>query len=626
MNSVLSLRNHLEMFQQAFSNALTEESPTAEQPPHLKTNLKIHQLAAIHAMREKEIALRTGFKVPGTEETLFSQYAFLGDRVGVGKTFMVLGHISQMALVPLTQASPLSNLHPYSTSACFSIIPEAPAPNLYDSLVVVPHTIYRQWQDTAKKHTTLKVLYLKTLRDLEKDTFISNLQGSHLTLVSNTLLASLMHSLQGRNIQAKWRRIIYDEADTITIKSTTPSPSAMMTWYVTASYTNVLLSNQYYHSYIIRQLPPTFINSLHPILKESLELQITTHPNVTMFKTQSHSFFKERIHSNHPLRGHLVIMNSDAFLDSSVTLPALNTQTIRCETPITQQLVESAISPEIQDMLHAGDIQGALQGLGISSHTSVTIVEAVTAYKKKELERLERLLAFKAQEEYATEQAKEAALTSLQLKIDTVKQQIEAIKVRIEEASKDGCSICFDSADGPVLTPCCSKIFCASCILSWMQRTPACPLCRTKFHPSQLCAIGATSAPRGSQAQRLPKKIEALLKVINDNPNGRFLIFSRYENPLQALHENLETTHKVATLQGNKDVIAHMLDDFAKGNTKILLLNSRNAAAGINIPMATHVILLHKMIQEEEKQILGRAYRMGRTEPLHFIKLLHERE
>jgi SNF2 family DNA or RNA helicase len=277
-------------------------------------------------------------------------------------------------------------------------------------------------------------------------------------------------------------------------------------------------------------------------------------------------------------------------------------------------------------MLHAGDIQGALEGLGISSHTSVTIVEAVTAYKKKELERLERLLAFKAQEEYATEQAKEAALTALQVKIDTTRQQIEAIKLRIEEASKDGCSICFDAADGPVLTPCCSKIFCANCILSWMQRTPACPLCRTKFHPSQLCAIGVSEQRGLAINSRLPKKIDALLKIINENPDGKFLIFSRYENPLYTLRENLEATHRVGSLQGNKDVIAHMLEDFAKGNTKILLLNSRNAAAGINIPMATHVILLHKMVQEEEKQILGRAYRMGRTEPLHFIKLLHERE
>jgi hypothetical protein len=46
---------------------------------------------------------------------------------------------------------------------------------------------------------------------------------------------------------------------------------------------------------------------------------------------------------------------------------------------------------------------------------------------------------------------------------------------------------------------------------------------------------------------------------------------------------------------------------------------------GQDIP-ETHVILLHAMTHEEEKQILGRAYRMGRTEPLHFIKLLHADE
>jgi SNF2 family DNA or RNA helicase len=624
------------MFHQTFSNALTEDSDLAAQPPHMKTPLKIHQLTAIQAMREKETALRTGFKVPGTEETMFSQYAFLGDRVGVGKTFMVLGHISQMAREPLRQQGQqhtMSILHPQSTAACFSIMPQRPSENLYDSLIVVPHTIYRQWQDTINTHTSLKVLFLKTLKDLDKDSIIANLQGSHLTLISNTLLPMFMNSLKAREIaEPTWRRVFYDEADTVTIKTSCPSPNAIMTWYVTASYTNMLLSNQYYHSYIIRRLPSEFIQSLHPILRESLQLQIDTHPNVTFFKAQSHGFFQERIKSLHPLRGHLVVMNTGEFLDASVTLPALNTQTIRCEPPLTQQLIESAISPEIQNMLHAGDLQSALQSLGISSHTPITIVEAVTIYKRKELERLERLLAFKRDEEYATEAAKVAALKALEDKIVAAKKQIQDIQERIEVATKDGCSICFDAAEGPVLTPCCSKIFCANCILSWMQRAPACPLCREKFHPSQLCAItnGSASAAGQQQGQqqplRLPKKIEALLSIIEEAPAGKFIIFSRYENPLYALHERLQGTHRVATLQGNKDVIAHTLAEFANGNIKILLLNSRNAAAGINIPAATHVILLHKMLQEEEKQILGRAYRMGRTQPLQFIKLLHDRE
>ena len=623
MNSIASLRNHLEMFQQTFSNALTADSPFTQQPQHMSSPLKAHQLAALHAMKEKEISLRTGFQIPGSQETLFSKYAFLGDRVGVGKTFMVLGHISQMSREPLRPQAPMSNLHPQSTSACFSILPVQMPETLYDSLVIVPHTIYRQWQDTIKNHTTLKVHYMKTLKDLDKDSFVTSLQESHLTLISNTLLPIFMTSLRARNISPTWRRVIYDEADTIKLSQNVDRPEGIMTWYITASFNNLLFTNQYYHSYILRQLPTPFIDSLHPKLKEAVNAQIANHPSVTFFKMQSTTYFANMVKSYHPLRSHLVVLNSEEFLDASVSLPPLVNQIIRCETPYSQQLVQNVISTEVEAMLNAGDVQGALQSLGISSHTNVTIVEAVCEGKKKEIERLERLLAFKREETYSTPQAKETALKALEDKIARLNQQINGIQERIN--SNENCSICFDTHTNPVITPCCSKLFCANCILPWMTRTMACPLCRTAFHPSQLCAIGAQSIPRG-QTTRLPKKAEALLKILEENPTGKFLIFSRYENPLYTLQENLSNTYPSATLQGNKDVIASILSSFESGRIKVLLLNSRNAAAGIHIPCATHVILLHKMVHEEEKQILGRAYRMGRTGPLQFIQLLTERE
>ena len=119
MNTVKAMRGHLEMFQQTLSNALTESSPYAPQPPHISSPLRIHQLTALHEMRKKEGELQTGYKIAG--ETLFSKYAILGDRVGVGKTLMVLGHISQMATHPLTNTISLSNLNPASTSAFFSL-------------------------------------------------------------------------------------------------------------------------------------------------------------------------------------------------------------------------------------------------------------------------------------------------------------------------------------------------------------------------------------------------------------------------------------------------------------------------------------------------------------------------
>ena len=46
----------------------------------------------------------------------------------------------------------------------------------------------------------------------------------------------------------------------------------------------------------------------------------------------------------------------------------------------------------------------------------------------------------------------------------------------------------------------------------------------------------------------------------------------------------------------------------------------------MNITAATDVILLHAMTHEEEKQILGRAYRLGRKEALNVVRLLHPEE
>ena len=274
-------------------------------------------------------------------------------------------------------------------------------------------------------------------------------------------------------------------------------------------------------------------------------------------------------------------------------------------------------------MIHAGDIQGAIQTLGVSTHTPLTIVGAVTEYRTKELERLKRLLAFKQNETYANPAVAITAIALLQDKITRLEQQIEGIKERVEQASKEACSVCFDAPTTPLLTPCCAKMFCADCILRWMTKITACPLCRTTFHPNELKQIGTiakTSTPE------YPKKMDALLKILQDNPKGKFLIFSRYDNPLQNIHETISEQYKIQTLKGNKDVVAKAISEFESGDTKILLLNSRINAAGINIPSATHLILLHKMGDEEEKQILGRAYRIGRKEPLHYIKLLHLRE
>ena len=211
-------------------------------------------------------------------------------------------------------------------------------------------------------------------------------------------------------------------------------------------------------------------------------------------------------------------------------------------------------------------------------------------------------------------------------------EAIKTIQERIEGFKEEVCPICYDAPSEPMVTPCCSRIFCGQCILSCRARSAACPMCRTEYKISQLKKIVVEKEETEIVEEAEPegpkeKKADALLRLFKENPAGKFLVFSRYDNPFTAMEESIAGLGvTVKQLKGNKDGIASTLRQFQGGDVRCLLLNSHYAGSGLNITAATHVILLHAMTHEEEKQILGRAYRMGRTEPLHFIKLLHQDE
>jgi SNF2 family DNA or RNA helicase len=250
----------------------------------------------------------------------------------------------------------------------------------------------------------------------------------------------------------------------------------------------------------------------------------------------------------------------------------------------------------------------------------------------KELDRLKKTYDFKASLEYATPQAKENALKSLKEKMNSLEEQIKQLKERIENYKEEMCPICFDEPQNPTLTPCCSRIFCAGCILTSLTRQATCPLCRANIHAGGLRNLATAPVAKNeiidpTAGPQPLKKNEQLLELLQQKPEGKFLVFSRYDNPFLQIATEIEGLNiSVKQVKGNKDVIAATLKSFEAGKTKVLLLNSLEAGAGMNITAASDVILLHAMTHEEEKQILGRAYRLGRKEPLNVVRLLHPEE
>jgi len=628
----------------AFKYSLHTDSFQDSQPPEITVPLRQHQKAVLKEMERRENALSVGLDLSGSK--LYSRFAYLGDGVGVGKSLMILGYIAKLKNVPRLPSIP--KIDGSQRSNIYSIHTVEIGKDLSNAacLIVVPHTLYRQWQDYIKIQTSLKFFGVQTKKCIQTSTpaedteLLRKLISVDVVLVSNTLYGEIQTFANAHKLI--WKRVFYDEADTIHIPSTRPQATTYFTWLISASWPNLLFGNGANHlsNVTAQQImnTTTFDTELHDTIKHSMQLAPSYGGNHSYwyirYSIVSSHFFSLFVNDalNNSLRGNLVVRCRPEFVRESITLPPIHIRNIMCKQSIVQQVVGHAITPEIRTLLHAGDISGALISLGVKSEEPVSLVQAVTDHKIKELERLRKTYEFKADLTYSTPQAKETALKNIKDKISSLEEQIKGLRDRIENYKDEICPICFDESQSAMLTPCCSRIFCAGCILASLTRSAACPLCRSNIQASMLRGLTEkkTESLKKNEIVSPPeplKKVEQLLSLIKNTPNGRFLVFSRYDNPFYTIATDLESLSiSVKQVRGNKDVISSTLKSFQKGDTKVLLLNSIQAGAGLNITAATHVILLHAMTHEEEKQILGRAYRLGRTEPLEVIRLLHPDE
>lgn len=630
----------LEVMRSVYMNSLTQASPLKDVPANtLKVALHAHQQAVLHAMHRIESTVTQGLDCSG--EVLYANYGILGDSVGVGKSLMIMGHITNLYAAEKDPVAIKNKMGEQSDSALFSVKPSI-LTDISEAgcLLVVPHTLFRQWADYIKKQSSLKAIFLEKTKSLQSDTIVEDILGAQIVLVSNTMYRYLSHLFKTRDI--RWKRVFIDEADTVHITGGCEFPKTRFTWYISASWMNLLFPNEtlYLSHHDLQQkvfgpAAPAKYACLKPYFQENYNNARTYH--YLRYSVTSNNFLRGNLSSGHPLRGQLILRCTEDFIKESISLPPLTRTNILCKASLTQRIVNQSISAEVQQLLHAGDNEGAIQALGLRIEDTTSVVDAVTVHLQKELERLKSTYTFKAGLEYSSPVAKEAALAALKEKIARVETSIRSIQTRIEGFKEEVCPICYDEPSSALLTPCCSRIFCTTCILTSLSRNKQCPMCRTDIDPRKLTNIvsleeknrivsSEETAAEGVQ-ETLLKKHDALMKIFKENPRGRFLVFSRYDNPFHTMEVTLESLGiKVKQMKGNKDAIAATLRAFQSGDLRCLLLNSHYAGAGLNITAATHVILFHAMTHEEEKQILGRAYRVGRSEPLQLIRLLHEDE
>jgi len=116
--------------------------------------------------------------------------------------------------------------------------------------------------------------------------------------------------------------------------------------------------------------------------------------------------------------------------------------------------------------------------------------------------------------------------------------------------------------------------------------------------------------------------------VPNNEPK-KILLFAAYSETLDNINKFLELHNiKRFILHGTSDEISKTIKDFrACKEDSLLLINSNQTCAGLNLQFSTDIVFFHKLIDLDiEAQVAGRAQRVGRLYNLDIWYLLYQNE
>lgn len=290
----------------------------------------------------------------------------------------------------------------------------------------------------------------------------------------------------------------------------------------------------------------------------------------------------------------IVVKNSSETIKQSFKLPPVLKKYYDCYQPILNT-VKGLVSDNVAQMISAGNMIGAVKELG--GEITDNIAELVKSKKLKELENV-----------------------SSEAEVERILHQIEELDVKFSEALSGPCLICCNNLINPVMETSCQNIFCSECVLNIFKKNDGnpipCPICRVPIKDlKSLVFINPSSQHSASHQILLPTKQQQLINIINEKEDGKFIVYSSWDETFLTIKNVLEENKiEYSEVKGNIPSRIKILENFRNGKIKVLFLNSNHSGSGLNLQEATDLIIYHNT--SNECFIIGRANRIGRTIPL----------
>ena len=603
---------------------LNSDSEKIDQPSCITKNLFEHQKKAIYAMTKLERtnklkidvsrlsepfsnrsryytpdAANSSFWPPETPVTILmnSNMGIYSDKVGAGKTLAMISLIAHNNDLKKKEYSFISSTEsgyyysPFGISA--SVILHDQYKFIDSNLILVPHSLINQW----KKH-------LELYKDLD---FIVINKKAHMDLIVKNNIYCLPNAkviLLSVNMFKKYNcfenkivfnRVIIDEPQSIALSK--QLPNAKFLWLICATPRDILYPYRTYLKEFIRTLPYRSTNLVQQI----------------------------------------IIKNEDAFVDLSLKLPPYIETSYKCKSPHLYRHLRENLTKEALTALRANDISGAIATLSCNADSNANILDALVQNLKDSAHNEELEINRLQQLRNISDNERETRINVHKTKLSSLNTRINSIIERVGN-TKSMCPICLDEVSVPVaITGCCQNSYCFECILMslHMSREKRCPMCKTINCDKTLhVSVDDTDYKKNKETEneeenKLKSKGKTLMDILsNMDADSRFLVFSEYSATFQEISYKLNTKNiKYSQLIGTLNKQEKILKQFRDGDIQVLLLNTSNFGAGLDLHMTTDLVIYHKFRNNDmRKQVIGRAQRLGRTKPLNVMYLKYDDE
>ena len=646
---------------------LDETHPQIKQPAGLKIKLRPHQLTIISAMQDLESqasiiidkpAIGSGLyntvraKLQDVSEFSDSTFvietnsAILADKVGSGKTYMVIGLI-------LNTPEPKAHDRFIIGTDHYSIKMISVKESVPVNLIVVPHNLANQWESFID-NSKLNYLTLNTIADF--DVFFDVDYVTNQMVMPNCPVVlysrSKKKTIPGQKIKtnggSKTKKIrpgdvIYERRmlNAKKVKKILETKQAFVLNINRYKFFKQIFRSTKWARVIVDEMDSASIPAMFNEFG-CFNWFLTATPTSIFYKSCRRYVNKIFGYNQHLLQ-YFIVKNKDEYVDKSVVLPKPAVFVITTMLQRVVSAIHDLIPQDVMNLINAGNMKEAISKLNCDVDTEENIVKVLTDKIHTELHNLKKELAYVKSLIPTDPDAHEKRIAKLETDIGRCKTRLETVNERIKSIKDDCCFICADAFDNPTILDCCKSVFCLKCLLSALKAGDnKCPYCRhvvktgKEYHVISATAEKKKKVAVEKKSTALKKfgemdksdVLEQLLSYIAKNDNSpKILIFSDYAQTFDKIVKNIAKAGlQHAMLSGVPSHITNVINDFKAGKINILMLDSQHYGSGLNLQDADYLILYHRMTPEMETQVIGRAQRFGRKKTLRIIYLVNASE